>query len=237
MPVLQTFITVYALFFIAFAFYFWLLYSRQKVENKLSIKYGFSKANILYVGLEKFAGFVLMLILPLFALQIMGLYEPEALGVAFIYPQKIALWWGIFGAIVLTVNIIRAGKPANYSLYPQIRTGAWPVSLLGYYIFGWAIYLLGYEFLFRGILFFAGIEILPLWLNITINCILYAVAHLPKGRLEIIASLPFGVVLCLVSYYTGSFWAAWLIHLTLALSNSMVAIYANPQMKIDWKKF
>jgi membrane protease YdiL (CAAX protease family) len=101
---------------------------------------------------------------------------------------------------------------------------------------GWAIYLLGDEFLFRGILFFSGIDILPLWLNITINCILYAVAHLPKGKLEIIASLPFGVVLCLISYYTGNFWAAWLIHLTLALSNSLIAIKANPLMQFDFKK-
>ena len=234
---MQTLIIVYALFFVAFAFYFWLLYSRQKVENTFSIKYGFSKANVLYVGLEKFAGFVLMLILPLAVLQLTSHYNAKELGVAFVQPQQILLWWGIFGAVVLTVNIIRAGKPANYNIYPQIRTAAWPISLLGYYIFGWAIYLLGYEFLFRGVLFFAGINFMPLWLNIAINCILYAVAHLPKGRLEIIASLPFGVVLCLVSYYTGSFWAAWLIHLTLALSNSMVAITANPDMRVNWKKF
>lgn len=232
-----TLVASYILFVVGFAFYFWLLYSRKKVETAFEKKVGSLKATIFYVGLEKFAGFVLMLLLPLIALQAMGLYNANALGITITNPGKILFWWGIFGAIVLTVNIIRAGKPANYELYPQIRAGEWPVSLLGYYIFGWAIYLLGYEFLFRGILFFAGIDILPLWLNITINCILYAVAHIPKGRLEIIASLPFGVVLCLVSYYTGNFWAAWLIHLTLALSNSLIALRANPQMKLNLKKF
>ncbi len=233
---MQTFIISYTLFVIGFAFYFWLLYSRKKVEAYLQEKVGFNKANIFYVGLEKFAGFVLMLLLPLIVLQLMGLYDAKALGINFTNPQKVFIAWGIFGAIVLTVNIIRAGKPKNYMIYPHIRTQTWSISLLAYYILGWAIYLLGYEFLFRGVLFFAGVDILPLWLNITINCILYAVAHLPKGRLEIIASLPFGVVLCLVSYYTGNFWAAWLIHLTLALSNSLIAINANPLMQVDFKK-
>jgi membrane protease YdiL (CAAX protease family) len=233
---LQTFITSYTLFVIGFAFYFWLLYSRKKVEAYLQEKVGFNKANIFYVGLEKFAGFVLMLLLPLIVLQLMGLYDAVALGISFTNPQKVFAAWGIFGAFVLTVNIIRAGKPKNYMIYPHIRTQTWSISLLAYYILGWAIYLLGYEFLFRGVLFFSGIDILPLWLNIAINCILYAVAHLPKGRLEIIASLPFGVVLCLVSYYTGNFWAAWLIHLTLALSNSLIAINANPLMQVDFKK-
>lgn len=233
---MQTFIASYILFLIGFAFYFWLLYSREKVEAYFRSKVGYNKANIFYVGLEKFAGFVLMLILPLAALQLMGLYNANILGINFTNPQKVFTAWGILGAIVLIVNLIRAGKSKNYMLYPQIRTQTWSISLLGYYILGWAIYLLGYEFLFRGLLFFSGIDIIPLWLNIAINCVLYALAHLPKGRLEIIASIPFGVVLCLVSYYTGNFWAAWLIHLTLALSNSLIAIKANPLMQIDFKK-
>lgn len=233
---MQTLIASYILFVVGFAFYFWLLYSRKKVEIYFQKKVGVSKANIFYVGLEKFAGFILMLLLPMVVLHLLGLYNAESLGISFTHPQKVLIAWGVFGGIVLIVNIIRAGKPKNYMLYPQIREQTWSLSLLGYYVLGWAIYLLGYEFLFRGILFFSGIEFLPLWLNITINCILYAVAHLPKGRLEIIASLPFGVVLCLVSYYTGNFWAAWLIHLTLALSNSLIAIKANPLMQVDFKK-
>lgn len=233
---MQIFIAAYSLFLAGFALYFLLLYNRKKVENYLWLKYGTYKADQLYVGLEKFTGFVTMMVLPLAVLPFLKYFNTQTLGLEFTNVSLTFMWWGILGGLVLIVNLIRAGKPANYALYPQIRTQQWTLSLLAYYLFGWALYLLGYEFLFRGVLFFSGIEILPLWLNITINCILYAVAHLPKGRLEIIASLPFGVVLCLVSWHTGNFWAAWLIHLTLAVSNSMIALKANPEMTVNLKK-
>ncbi len=233
---MQIFIAAYTLFLVGFAFYFLLLYNRKKVENYLWLKYGTYKANQLYVGLEKFTGFVTMMLLPLTVLPFLNDFDTTALGLEFTNVPLTLMWWGILGGLVLIVNLIRAGKPANYALYPQIRSPLWSISLLAYYLFGWALYLLGYEFLFRGVLFFSGIEILPLWLNITINCILYALAHLPKGKLEIIASLPFGVVLCLVSWHTGNFWAAWLIHLTLAVSNSLVAIKANPAMTVNLRK-
>lgn len=234
---MQVFITSYILFIIAFSLYFLLLYNNKKVTAWLQVRYGFNKATVFYVGLEKFTGFVLMLLMPLVVLRIAGLFDARALGVEFTNAGRTLMWWGIFGSVVLIVNFIRAGKKNNYDIYPHIRTQTWTLSLLGYYVFGWAIYLLGYEFLFRGVLFFAGIEILPLWLNITINCILYALAHLPKGKAEILASLPFGAVLCLISYNTGNFWAAWLIHLTLALSNSIIAIKANPDMEFKLNRF
>jgi len=234
---LQTLIASYTLFIVGFIIYFGLIYNRKKVEAYFQKKIGFSKANIVYVGLEKFVGFVVMLLLPLSVLHILGLYNAQNLGIHFTHADKVFSTWAFLGALIIVANTIRAGKPKNYQLYPQIRTQEWRLSLLGYYVFGWAIYLLGYEFLFRGILFFSGIDILPLWLNITINCVLYAIAHIHKGKLEIITSIPFGVVLCLVSYYTGSFWAAWLIHLTMALSNSLIAIKGNPNMKINFTKF
>jgi membrane protease YdiL (CAAX protease family) len=234
---LQILITAYILFFIGFVIYFTLLYSRVRVEAYFEKKFGKQNATTFYVGLEKFSGFVLMMLLPLSVLVFFKDFDAQKLGLEFTNPTQTFMWWGILGAVVLTVNLIRAGKPANYNLYPQIRSKFWSARLLGYYILGWALYLLGYEFLFRGILFFAGTDYLPLWLNIIINTVLYAVAHLPKGKLEIIASVPFGIVLCLVSYNTGNFWAAWLIHLTLALSNSLIALKANPEMTVDFKKF
>lgn len=233
----MAFILTYLLFLIAFGLYFWLLYSRKKMESFLAKKSNPTRVNIQYFGIEKFSGWLLMMVLPIIVLTIAGLFDTQQLGIKFIHPQKILLCWGLAGGLVLVVNFIRAHKPANYNLYPQIRTNVWTPRLLFYYIGGWAVYLLGYEFLFRGILFFSGVQILPLWANILINTVLYALAHIPKGKLEIIASLPFGVVLCLISWYTGSFWAAWLIHLTLSLSNSLIALWANPNMKVDWKPF
>lgn len=235
--VLQTFIAAYISFIIGFVFYFLLVYNRRRVEGALTKRFGSKKSNIYYVGLEKLTGFTCMMVLPMLVLLALGLFDTTALGVDFVRPSGVFIWGGGLAACALVVNIIRAGKPANYSLYPQIRSGEWTTSLLGYYIFGWALYLLGYEFLFRGILFFSGINILPLWLNILINCVLYALAHLPKGRLEIIASLPFGIILCLLSWHTGSFWAAWGVHLALALSNSLIALRANPGMKLNMRQF
>ena len=79
------------------------------------------------------------------------------------------------------------------------------------------LFLISYEFFFRGVLFFSLLEIMSLWEAILITTVLYVVIHGFDSRNEIIGAIPFGMVLCLFSYVTQSVIIACLIHLSLSL--------------------
>ena len=78
------------------------------------------------------------------------------------------------------------------------------------------VFLISYEFFFRGVLFFFFIEINGLILAIIISTSLYVLIHIFDSKAEILGAIPFGIVLCLFSYFTNNIWAAFIIHSTLS---------------------
>lgn len=78
------------------------------------------------------------------------------------------------------------------------------------------VFLISYEFFFRGVLLFFFIEINGLILAIIISTSLYVLIHIFDSKAEILGAIPFGIVLCLFSYFTNNIWAAFIIHGTLS---------------------
>ena len=78
------------------------------------------------------------------------------------------------------------------------------------------VFLISYEFFFRGVLLFFFIEINGLILAIIISTSLYVLIHIFDTKAEILGAIPFGIVLCLFSYFTNNIWAAFIIHSTLS---------------------
>jgi membrane protease YdiL (CAAX protease family) len=136
--------------------------------------------------------------------------------------------------LVVVINIFRAGSAENLKHYPQIRAKEWDMKLYLQSSFGWIIYLLGYEWAFRGMLLYACVENLGIWPAIAVNTSLYAFAHLFKGAGETLGAIPFGIILCCITLHTGDFLVAFLVHCALAISNQTVALRAHPEMK--WVK-
>ena len=134
--------------------------------------------------------------------------------------------------IVLTASL-SVRKPDVMERVPRLRLEEWNIFYILTSITGWGIYLLGYEFIFRQLLLFTWAEAFGIVPAITVNLVLYAVFHLPAGWKETVGSIPFGLVLCLISLYTGSFWMAFLLHWTLSVSSEMFSIYYNPEMKFN----
>jgi membrane protease YdiL (CAAX protease family) len=100
---------------------------------------------------------------------------------------------------------------------------------------GWVLYILGYEFLFRGILWFACYEAFGFWAAIAVNIILYALAHLDKGYFMTIGAVPFGALLCYLTFLTGSFLFAFLIHSWLAVNNLFFPVYTDSDPEVGLK--
>lgn len=74
------------------------------------------------------------------------------------------------------------------------------------------VFLFSYEFFFRGVLFFTTIEYFGLTFAVLINIILYMFIHLFDDKKEFYGTIPFGIVLCLLTYFSNSIWFAFLIH-------------------------
>jgi membrane protease YdiL (CAAX protease family) len=99
-------------------------------------------------------------------------------------------------------------------------------------IFSWTLYLLGYEFLFRGILWFICYKAFGFWPALLINISLYSLAHLNQGVLMTLGAIPVGIIFCLFSFLTGSILLAFLVHCCMAISNGLFSLYKNPEFKI-----
>lgn len=134
--------------------------------------------------------------------------------------------------LILPMNYLNAPKPANLNVYPQIREGRWSLGLILGSAISWIIYLTGYEFLFRGFLFYTSLNIIGLWPAIILNTAIYSLVHLPKGFKEMAGAIPLGMVLCYLTYRTGSIWVAVFTHIILALSNEWFSLYKHPEMII-----
>ena len=87
----------------------------------------------------------------------------------------------------------------------------------GFVYFGTRIiFLFMYEYFFRGILFFAFLSFLPLIWAILLCTALYVLIHIFDSKPEIVGAIPFGIILCLLTFYTQTIWVPFIIHCTLS---------------------
>ncbi|TLX72274.1 CPBP family intramembrane metalloprotease [Labilibacter sediminis] len=129
--------------------------------------------------------------------------------------------------IILFVNYRLSKKPTHNKAYPQIKVTYWKSTFLIGNTLLWLLYLIAYEFLFRGILLFVGIKQWGIIISVIINTILYAIAHLPKGKFETIGAIPLGILFCFISIKTNSFYTACFLHCLIAISNDLFCIKAK----------
>jgi membrane protease YdiL (CAAX protease family) len=144
----------------------------------------------------------------------------------------------LLALIMIPIVSGSARKPEIQEFHPQIRARIWTRKTAVIDASTWAVYLLGYETLFRGVLLFPVAEALGVWVAIAINIALYSATHIPHGKAETIAAVPFGLVLCFLTLYSGTIWIAFLVHLVNALTVSFSAMKYNPEMKYiaSWRK-
>ncbi|MGB9746213.1 MAG: CPBP family intramembrane glutamic endopeptidase [Bacteroidales bacterium] len=134
-------------------------------------------------------------------------------------------------APLIIINLINGKQAENLQLYPEIRTEQWDGKLILLSAVSWIAYLIAYEFLFRGCMFFLLLKNYNFTLALVINVIVYSFAHFPKNMRETLAALPFGAILCWACSYTENIWPAIIAHIVLALSNEWIALYAITREK------
>ena len=161
-------------------------------------------------------------------------FTAAGLGVVWPIPPTTWLWTGGASVLIVIGCVLTAHKPENFEMYPEMRVPRWGVWPVAANFLSCAAYMFAYEFLFRGFLLFACLAVMPAWLAILVNVVLYALAHVAKGPREALGSLPLGIVLCFSAIETGAIWAAFLIHVIMSQLNDYMAVRANPAMRFGF---
>jgi membrane protease YdiL (CAAX protease family) len=214
---------------------YWFIFASEKIKQSFYRKYAGDEGSIRHVLFTKYAGFTLMGVAPfLVFLFLFPEYKLADLGVTcYEETNLLTLYWILgLGAIIIPMNWFGSRRAKTFSMYPQIRAKEWDAKLIFRYAFAWCAYLFGYEFLFRGILFFPLVDSIGVWPAIAVNIALYSATHIPKGLDETIGAGILGLVLCLITLQTGTIWVAFVVHVFLALSNSLTALKFHPEMTI-----
>ena len=201
-------------------FYGEILDDAGKINYILFIKY----TGLIILGV--FPGILFYIVLPHYSLSDYGLSFSKGTNLSSFY------WISMLGPIIIIMNWFAARREKTFSMYPQIRVKEWDAKLVVAYSVAWSAYLLGYELLFRGFLFFPLVNSIGVWPAISINIALYAISHIPKGLDETIGALLLGLVLCIATLQTGTIWVAFFVHVLLALSNNLFALLFHPEMRI-----
>jgi membrane protease YdiL (CAAX protease family) len=132
-------------------------------------------------------------------------------------------------ALTLTLVTSAAALVVSISAARKALRQEAPVDLAGspeIYLLLRGLFLICYEIFFRGVLLNFCIAHTTFPAAIAINVGLYTIAHIFSSRQELIGSVPFGIVLCLLTLYTRSVWPAVIIHVMLGLPYDVLTLYA-----------
>lgn len=226
-------VTVPILCALVFFVIYWFTAQSEKIKASFYKKYDFDNASANHIFFTKYFGFLSMGVAPVivcFAL-IDGMTFAD-LGLTFYSETAFftLVWTAGLCALVIPLAAFSAKKPKNLINYPQIRAKNWTPTIYYKNLLGWALYLFGYELLFRGVLFMPLIEPLGIWPAIAINIALYSATHIPKGLDETIGAIPLGGILCLLTYASGTIWIAVIVHIAMAWTNSLTALKHHPEI-------
>jgi membrane protease YdiL (CAAX protease family) len=212
---------------------YWITVTSGRLKLWFSRNFEPDSANILFVLSKRTAGFLLLGVVPL-SLYIMITQDfslaDAGLG---LNPEKslfTIICIVLLSLIIIPVISHNSRKPEIMAVYPEIRASRWTNRMMIAETGSWALYLLGYETLFRGLLLFPLAESVGQVTAIVINTVLYSAAHLPKGKTETIAAIPFGIVLCILTLHSGTIWIAFIAHLVNALTMTFTAVKFNPEI-------
>jgi len=110
-------------------------------------------------------------------------------------------------------------------LTPQ-HTAFLPFHLPLSFVLVRTLFLIVYEFFFRGVMLFVMIDDFGMAAAVVINIILYVLIHWFDKK-ERYGSVPVGLLLCMVSIYYRSVWPAIAIHIALALGHEITLLIKN----------
>lgn len=211
----------------------WFYFSHSSwLKGRLERRFGPEQGQVYKVLLRRVLGFALFGLLPALVLFATQPYGWADYGVSAVFSAEAAYWALGLSTLLALGASFSARHPENLAAYPEIRLAQWRRKDLSLSLLSWALYMIGYEFAFRGYLLFASARAFGPWPAIAISTVLYSLAHLPKNRRETIGAIPLGILLCIITFRTGSILVPIIVHTVMALSNNWFSLKHHPEMSL-----
>lgn len=200
--------------------------SVRKLAGKMTSDTGREMRLFLY---QKLSGFVFLGIIPAI------IYSLTATGIA----EKFGLSWNHFtaslgyslGMAALIGMLLYARHRRNpYLNTLQMKTEQWNRQLMLLNFTGWSLYLVAYEFLFRGILLFECYTHFGFFPAIAINVAIYSAIHMVNGKDQTLGAVVFGAVACWLTLVTGTILIPIFMHIALSGFSDYLSVKMNPRI-------
>jgi len=123
----------------------------------------------------------------------------------------------------MPILVLVSFTPTFKNKYPLFAEAGHSTMHFIVYQAAYAIYFIGWEFIFRGFMLF-GLRPALGFYAVFIQTIPFAIMHFGKPQLETIAAVFAGILLGYLALRTRSFWYGWLLHSLVAISNDILAM-------------
>ncbi len=180
-------------------------------------------AAIIYMGVPLFV---------LFCTKWAGNPSWGNLNISFQWNPDVLKWSAIGIAVVLVMSYFSTPRTSNLELYPEVRVRFWRPNILWMSGLSWTLYIIAYEFFYRGLLLQALLLHLDEIPAIAACTALYGLTHYFKLNRMTTLSLIWSVIACYLTLNTGSLLPAILIHLSLCLTIEWMSIYHHKEMYV-----
>ncbi len=137
-----------------------------------------------YFLFTKYAGVIILGIIPVFVFKkLLPHYSLSDYGLSFSNgANPISFYWILMlGPIIIMANWFVARSRKTPSLCQEIILKKWDAKRIGACSIAFGLYLLAFEFLFRGFLFFPQVNSMGVIPAISINILIYTISQTPKG--------------------------------------------------------
>ncbi len=122
-------------------------------------------------------------------------------------------------------------RPAEARSFPRLKVRVWTPRIVAGNSLTWAVYLLGYELFFRGLLLLHAAAWFGPWPGLAVVTALYTWAHLPTEASEAAGCVVMGFVFGAMTLHTGSVVSAFVLHLIIANGAELMAVRNDPTLR------
>jgi uncharacterized protein len=123
----------------------------------------------------------------------------------------------------LPILVLVSYLPSFQSKYPLFFEAASNPAHFFVYECAYAVYFIGWEFIFRGFMLF-GLRPSIGFYAVFVQMIPFAILHFGKAQIETLAAVLAGILLGYLALRARSFWYGWLLHTLVAVSNDVLAM-------------